>query len=36
MNDPRFDKLAQLLVEYSTQLKRGETILIEAFDVPMK
>jgi aminopeptidase len=34
MNDPRFDKLAQLLVEYSTQLKRNETVLIEAFDVP--
>jgi aminopeptidase len=34
MQDPRFDKLAQLLVEYSTRLKRNETILIEAFDVP--
>ncbi|MGI9087688.1 MAG: aminopeptidase [Chthoniobacterales bacterium] len=34
MHDPRFDKLAQLLVEYSTQLKRNETVLIEAFDVP--
>ncbi len=34
MHDPRFDKLAQLLVEYSTQLKRGENVLIEAFDVP--
>jgi aminopeptidase len=34
MNDPRFDKLAQLLVQYSTQLKRNETVLIEAFDVP--
>ncbi|MBA2269544.1 MAG: aminopeptidase [Chthoniobacterales bacterium] len=34
MHDPRFDKLAQLLVEYSTQLKRGETVLIESFDVP--
>jgi aminopeptidase len=34
MNDPRFDKLAQLLVEYSTQLKPNETVLIESFDVP--
>lgn len=34
MRDPRFDKLAQLLVEYSTQLKRDENVLIEAFDVP--
>src|SRR3712207_6002200 len=34
MHDPRFDKLAQLLVEYSTKLKRNETVLIEAFDVP--
>ena len=34
MHDIRFDKLAQLLVEYSTRLKRNETVLIEAFDVP--
>jgi len=34
MQDARFDKLAQLLVEYSTRLKRNETVLIEAFDVP--
>jgi aminopeptidase len=34
MHDPRFDKLAALLVEYSTRLKRNETVLIEAFDVP--
>ena len=34
MHDPRFDKLAQLLVEYSTRLKRNETVLIETFDVP--
>jgi aminopeptidase len=34
MYDPRFDKLAKLLVEYSTRLKRNETVLIEAFDVP--
>src|SRR5262249_27601092 len=34
MHDSRFDKLAKLLVEYSTRLKRNENILIEAFDVP--
>jgi aminopeptidase len=34
MNDARFDKLAQLLVEYSTRLKRNETVLIESFDIP--
>lgn len=34
MHDPRFDKLAELLVEYSTRLKRNENLLIEAFDVP--
>ena len=34
MHDARFDKLAKLLVEYSTALKRDENVLIEAFDVP--
>jgi aminopeptidase len=34
MHDARFDKLAKLLVEYSTSLKRNETVLIESFDVP--
>ena len=34
MHDPRFDKLAQLLAEYSMRLKRNETVLIESFDVP--
>src|SRR6266542_5716010 len=34
MHDARFDKLAKLLVEYSIRLKRNETVLIEAFDVP--
>src|SRR2546425_8522390 len=34
MHDARFDKLAKLLVEYSTRLKRNESVLIEAFDVP--
>src|SRR5436305_6779406 len=34
MHDPRFEKLAKLLVEYSTRLKRNENVLIEGFDVP--
>src|ERR1041385_808031 len=34
MHDPRFDKLAKLLVGYSIRLKRNETVLVEAFDVP--
>src|SRR3984893_9307956 len=34
MHDPRYDKLAKVLVAYSTRLKRNETVLIETFDVP--
>jgi aminopeptidase len=34
MHDARFEKLATLLVEYSTRLKRNEKVLIEAFDTP--
>lgn len=34
MHDPRFDKLAKLLVGYSTRLQRNETVLIETFDIP--
>ena len=34
MHDPRFSKLARLLVEYSVGLKPNENVLIEAFDVP--
>src|SRR6478735_12118097 len=34
MHDSRYDKLATILVEYSTRLKRNETVLIETFDVP--
>jgi aminopeptidase len=34
MHDDRLDKLAKLLVEYSVRLKRNETVLIEAFDIP--
>src|SRR6188508_738639 len=34
MTDPRFAKLAKLLIEYSCRMKRGERILIEVIDVP--
>jgi aminopeptidase len=34
MTDPRYGKLARLLVEYSTALKKGERALVEATDVP--
>ncbi len=34
MQDDRFDKLASLLVNYSTDLQRGEKVLIESFDCP--
>ena len=34
MHDARFDKLAKLLVQYSTRLKRNERVLIEGFDIP--
>ncbi len=34
MHDPRFDRLAELLVRYSCGLVAGEKVLIEAIDVP--
>ena len=34
MNDPRFDKLARLLVGYSTKLQKGDKVLIDSFDIP--
>jgi aminopeptidase len=34
MIDPRYTELAKLLVEYSTQLKKGERVLIDAIDIP--
>ena len=34
MNDPRFQTLASTIVNHSCQLKAGENILIEAFDIP--
>ncbi len=34
MTDPRYTKLARLLVNYSTALKRGDRILLDMIDVP--
>src|ERR1051325_696890 len=34
MTDPRYTKLARLLVEYSTELKKGDTALLDMIDVP--
>lgn len=34
MIDPRMTRLAKLLIEYSTAMKPGEKILIEAIDIP--
>ncbi len=34
MTDPRFKKLARLLVDYSTALQKGDRVLMEMIDVP--
>ncbi len=34
MTDPRMTRLAELLINHSTELKAGEKILIEAIDIP--
>ncbi len=34
MTDPRYRKLAELLVEYSTALKKGDRVLLDMIDVP--
>ena len=34
MTDPRFRKLAKLLIEYSTALKKGDRVLLDMTDVP--
>jgi leucyl aminopeptidase (aminopeptidase T) len=34
MHDPRFDKLAHGLVNFSTRLAAGDKVLIDAFDIP--
>jgi len=34
MTDPRYTKLAKLLVDYSTALKKGDRVLLDMIDVP--
>jgi len=34
MTDPRYKKLAKLLVNYSTKIKRGDRALLDLIDVP--
>jgi aminopeptidase len=34
MSDPRFRKLATLLAQYSTELKRGDCVFLDMIDVP--
>lgn len=34
MNDPRYTKLAKLLVEYSTKIQSGDVVLLDMIDVP--
>ena len=34
MTDPRYQKLAKLLVNYSTQVKKGDRALLDLIDVP--
>ena len=34
MSDPRYDKLAKLLVEYSCALKKGESVFVDVADIP--
>jgi len=34
MTDPRYTRLAKLLVEYSTQIRRGDAVLLDMIDVP--
>ena len=34
MHDPRIDQLADILLDHSCRVQRGEKVLIEAFDLP--
>ena len=34
MTDPRYAKLADLLINYSTDMQKGENILLDMVDVP--
>lgn len=33
-HDPRYDQLATVLTKHSTKLRRGEKVLIDAYDIP--
>lgn len=35
MKDPRFSKLANVLVHHSMKVQRGDRVLVEAFDIPV-
>ena len=34
MPDPRYKKLAEVLTGYSTELKKGDTVLFDVTDAP--
>jgi len=34
MTDPRYKRLARLLIEYSTRLKKGDRVLLDMIDLP--
>ena len=34
MTDPRYERLARLLVEYSTALRKGEKVLLDMIEIP--
>jgi aminopeptidase len=34
MRDPRYTQLAEVLVNHSCEVRRGEKVLVEAFDIP--
>jgi aminopeptidase len=34
MNDARYDRLADVLVNHSARIRKGESVLIEAFEIP--
>src|SRR5215469_5501007 len=34
MHDPRLERLAEILIDHSCQLRAGDKLLIEAFDLP--
>ena len=36
MKDPRMEKLAKLLVNYSCRVQKGEKVLIESYDAPIE